>query len=65
MHSTNVNQCVPSIVQVFKQSKSLEELDLQVNGLSDKNAASHLAKILSLQFELKDSLKWKLGLRQE
>jgi len=65
VHCTNMSSCVGSLVQVFKHSRSLQELDLQVNGLSDKNAANHLSKVISLQFELKDSLKWKLGLRQE
>lgn len=46
----------------FSQCSSIEYLDLQCNDLNDSHALT-LAKIISIQFEMRDNLKWKLGLR--
>jgi hypothetical protein len=46
----------------FSQCSSIEYLDLQCNDLNDSHALT-LSKIISIQFEMRDNLKWKLGLR--
>jgi Ran GTPase-activating protein (RanGAP) involved in mRNA processing and transport len=46
----------------FASSSSVEYLDLQCNDLNDSHGYQ-LAKIVSTQFEMRDNLKWKLGLR--
>lgn len=43
-------------------SKSLEVIDLQCNKLVDKHVSS-IAKIICSQYEIRDLLRWKLGLR--
>jgi len=46
----------------MQNAKSLETIDLQCNNLSDKHQ-QYLAKVICSQYELKDILRWKLGLR--
>lgn len=46
----------------FSHCSSVEYLDLQCNDLNDSHGQT-LAKIISVQFEMRDNLKWKLGLR--
>ena len=46
----------------FLQSSSVDYLDLQCNDLTDSHC-SIIAKIITTQFEMRDNLKWKLGLR--
>lgn len=50
------------LVSCFSSSYSIEYLDLQCNDLDDSQAPL-IARMISAQFEMKDQLKWKLGLR--
>ena len=50
------------IVNGFNGCQIIEYLDLQCNDLGDKHAGL-LVRSISGQFEMKDQLKWKLGLR--
>lgn len=53
---------MPELAAGFAQCSSIEYLDLQCNDLNDSHGYT-LAKIISTQFEMRDNLKWKLGLR--
>lgn len=43
-------------------AKSVEFIDLQLNNLQDKHVSS-FAKLICSQYEIRDLLRWKLGLR--
>ena len=50
------------LTDYLQNAKSLETIDLQCNNLSDKHH-QYLTKVVCSQYELKDILRWKLGLR--
>ena len=50
------------LTEGLKDVKSLELIDFQCNDLQDKHTAS-LVQLICAQSTLKDSLKWKLALR--
>ncbi|TNV84927.1 hypothetical protein FGO68_gene10736 [Halteria grandinella] len=62
-NQTNIGQYgLAELALGFSQCSSVEYLDLQCNNLNDSHGYT-LAKIISTQFEMRDNLKWKLGLR--
>jgi hypothetical protein len=64
LHATNVIGSIDDLAEAFKESRTLKTLDIQVSGLTDKSSANALFRMISHQFQMKDSLKWKLGLRE-
>ena len=50
------------LTDYLQTSKSIETIDLQCNELGDKHQL-YITKVICAQYELKDVLRWKLGLR--
>eukprot|EP00347_Sterkiella_histriomuscorum_P019064 403343098 len=64
INQTNIaSYGMQDLVNAFNFCHSVEYLDLQCNDLNDSHSPL-LARLISAQFEMKDQLKWKLGLRQ-
>jgi len=50
------------LTEGIMDTKSLEYVDFQCNNLQDKHVTS-IVKIICSQYEIRDLLRWKLGLR--
>ncbi|CDW74317.1 UNKNOWN [Stylonychia lemnae] len=64
LNQTNVASLgLQDLANAFILCTSIEFLDLQCNDLDDSHAQI-ISKIIIQQFEMKDALKWKMGLRK-